>query len=81
MTLKETSARLVALCFDGNEPLRLVRFWSDALHWEIDDETPAEVGLVPTDDTRFRIRFLPFPEKKAGANRFHLDLTSTSIAD
>ena len=75
------TSRLVALCFDANDPLGMARFWADALRWEIDDETPDEIGLVPTDDTRFRILFLPVPEKKVGRNRFHLDLTTTSIDD
>jgi len=74
-------SRLVALCFDANDPLRLARFWADALGWEIDDETEDEITLVPTDDTRFQILFLPVPERKAGANRLHLDLTTTSIDD
>ncbi|MBA2477250.1 MAG: VOC family protein, partial [Sporichthyaceae bacterium] len=75
------TSRLVALCLDANDPLRLARFWADALHWEIDDETPDEIGLVPTDGTRFRILFLPVPEQKVGQNRIHLDLTTTSIDD
>ena len=33
------TSRLVALCFDANDPLRLARFWAEALRWEIDDET------------------------------------------
>jgi predicted enzyme related to lactoylglutathione lyase len=74
-------SRLVALCFDANDPLRLARFWADALRWDVDDETQHEIGLVPTDGTRFRILFLPVPEPKAGANRLHLDLTTTSIDD
>jgi predicted enzyme related to lactoylglutathione lyase len=79
---REMTLRLVALCFDANDPLRLARFWADALHWDIDDETHDEIGLVPTDDTRFRILFVPVPEKKAGGqNRVHLDLTSTSVDD
>ena len=77
----ETTSRLVSLCFDANDPLGLARFWAAALRWEVDDETKAEVGLVPTDDTRFQILFLPVPEKKAGQNRLHLDLTTTSIED
>src|SRR4051812_19782534 len=75
------TSQLLALCFDANDPLRLARFWSDALRWEIDDETPDEIALVPTDGTRFGIEFQPVPEKKAGRNRLHLDLTTTSIDD
>ena len=40
------SSQLVALCFDANAPLRLARFWADALHWEIDDQTDDGIGLV-----------------------------------
>ncbi len=75
------ASRLVALCFDANDPLRLARFWAEALHWEIDDDTHDEVRLVPTDGTRFEILFLPVPEQKSAKNRIHLDLTSTSSED
>ncbi|MEO8897692.1 MAG: VOC family protein [Candidatus Dormibacter sp.] len=75
------TSRLDALCFDANDPGRLARFWADALYWEIHDEIPDEIGVVPTDDTRFRIRFEPDPNKKTGQNRNHLDLTTTSIDD
>jgi hypothetical protein len=67
MTQSGATPRLVALCFDANDPLRLARFWADALHWELDAETQDEIGLVPTDDTRFRILFLPVPTKKRRA--------------
>jgi len=74
------TSRLVALCFDANDPSLLARFWAEALRWEV-DETQDEIGLVPTDATRFRIDFQAVPEKKAGANRLHLDLTTTSVDD
>jgi len=77
----EMTSRLVALCFDANDPRLLARFWAEALHWAVDDETHDEIGLVPTDDTIFRILFQPVPEEKVGKNRIHLDLTSTSIDD
>jgi len=75
------ASRLVALCCNAIDPLGLARFWATALHWEVDDETGDEVGLVPTDDTRFRIVFLPVPQKKMDKNRIHLDLTTTSQHD
>jgi len=74
------TARLVSLCLDANDPLCLARFWAEALGWEIDDEGD-EVGLVPTDGTRFGILFEPVTERKVGKNRVHLDLTTTSIED
>jgi len=72
------STRLVTLCFDANDPLRLARFWAAALGWEIDDESDDEVGLLPTDGTPFDFLFLPVPEPKAGKSRLHLDLVSES---
>ena len=75
------SLRLVALCVDANDPLRLARFWAEALRWEVADGTAEEVRLVPTDGTRFRMDFMPGAEPKLGPNRLHLDLTSTSLDD
>lgn len=72
-------SRLVSLCIDANNPLRLARFWAAALRWEIDDETQDEVKLLPTDGTTFFLLFLPVPEEKTEKNRFHLDLTTTSV--
>jgi catechol 2,3-dioxygenase-like lactoylglutathione lyase family enzyme len=75
------ASRLVALCFDANDPLRLARFWAEALYWHLGTETRDEVGLVPTDDTRFRIVFRPVAETKVSKGRIHLDLTTTSVDD
>jgi predicted enzyme related to lactoylglutathione lyase len=75
------ASRLISLCFDANDPLRLARFWAGALRWEIDDETEGDLGLVPTDNSRFGIIIEPVPEPKTGANRLHLDLSTTSIDD
>src|SRR4051794_6561369 len=72
------SARLVSLCFDANDPLRVARFWASALGWEIDDESDEEIGVLPTDGTPFPLLFLPVPEPKGGKNRLHLDLVSES---
>jgi predicted enzyme related to lactoylglutathione lyase len=75
------TSRLVALCFDANDPYRLAHFWAAALRWEINEESRDEIGLVPTDDTRFGVLFLRVPEVKTGKNRIHLDLTTTSVDD
>jgi catechol 2,3-dioxygenase-like lactoylglutathione lyase family enzyme len=72
---------LVALCFDAHDPPGLAGFWAVALGWEAADEAGGAVGLVPTDGTRFRIRFLPGARAKVGKNRIHLDLTTTSLDD
>ena len=75
------TSRLVALCFDANDPLRLARFWAEALRWEVDAESRGEIGLLPTDGTRFRIVFRPVPNTKTLQNRIHLDLTTASVDD
>lgn len=72
---------LVAVRIDANDPLGLARFWAGALRWEIGDENNEEIGIVPTDGTRFRVRFVPVDGPKAGKNRVHLDLTTTSGND
>jgi hypothetical protein len=75
------TARLLALCFDANDPLGLARFWAGVLDWERDGGRHDGIALVPSDDTGFRIRFLPTREEKVGQNRMHFDLTSTSLTD
>ena len=75
------TCRLVALCFDANDPLRLARFWSGLLGWEMTDGPQDGVALLPGDDTGFGIRFIPARDQKAGQNQMHFDLTSTSLAD
>ena len=75
------TSRLVALCFDANDPLGLARFWAGVLGWEMADDPHDGIALLPSDDTGFRIRFLPTREQKAGPNQMHFDLTSTSLED
>jgi predicted enzyme related to lactoylglutathione lyase len=73
------TSRLLALCVDANDPVRLARFWARVLGWEVAEDPHEAVALLPSDDTGFRIRFLPTQEQKSGQNRMHLDLTSTSL--
>src|ERR1700710_2821428 len=75
------TSHLRALCFDANDPLRLGVFWAGVLGWEMADDDPDGIALLPSDDTGFRIRFLPTQEQKAGPNQLHVDLTSTSLDD
>jgi predicted enzyme related to lactoylglutathione lyase len=75
------TSRLISLCFDANDPLALARFWSDALGWNVEVEDDDEIGLVPTDGTRFELDFVRVPETKVGKNRIHLDLMTTSVED
>jgi predicted enzyme related to lactoylglutathione lyase len=77
----EMPSHLIALSFDANDPLRLARFWAAVLGWEMAEDSGEGVALVPSDDTGFRIRFVPTQEPKNGQNQMHMDLTSTSLDD
>ena len=74
------AVRLVALCFDANDPAGLARFWSGVLGWESAGDPPHPgVTLLPRDDTGFRIRFEPTLHPRSGRNHMHFDLTSDSL--
>src|SRR5690242_15812386 len=75
------TARLVALCIDASDPRRLAEFWADVLGWQPGDDGEAGAVLLPTDDTGFRLRFVPSDEPKTVQNQMHFDLTSTSLED
>jgi hypothetical protein len=75
------ASHFVALCFDANDPLRLARFWAGVLCGEMTDAAEDGIALLPSDDTGFKIRFLPTDKLKVGRNRIHFDLTSTSLED
>jgi predicted enzyme related to lactoylglutathione lyase len=75
------TCQLLAVCFDSNNPLRLARFWGGVLGWEMADDTHDGVALLPSDDTRFRFRFLPTQKQKSSLNERHFHLTSTSVED
>jgi hypothetical protein len=81
MLVRGMSLRLVALCVDAKDPLGLARFWAEALRWEVAEGAAEEVSVLPTDGTRFHMAFEPVSEAKVGPNRFHLDLTTTSLDD
>src|ERR1041385_1122754 len=71
--------RLTTLYFDSRDPLRLARFWAGVFTWKVVEESPDEIGITPTDGTRLDIFFQLDPEPDEGAQRIHLDLSSTSL--
>jgi predicted enzyme related to lactoylglutathione lyase len=72
---------LVALCVDAGDPRGLATFWAGVLGWGTPDGDRDGATLLPSDDTGFRIQFLPNQEPKSGLNRMHFDLTSRSLED
>ena len=75
------TCHLDALCVDANDPLHLARFWAGVLGWDMADDPQDGMALQPSDDTGFRMRFLPTQEPKIGQNQMHFHLTSTSLED
>jgi hypothetical protein len=70
---------LLALTFDAHDPARLAGFWAALLgRVAVDDVTGS---LVPGSDTQVGLRFVRSGAERAGPNRVHLHLTSTSAAD
>jgi Glyoxalase-like domain len=72
------TSRLAALCWDAKDPQRLAQFWSGLLGRQV---TGGGVELLPNDDTKFRIRFLPTQMPETRQDQIHLHLTSTSPQD
>jgi predicted enzyme related to lactoylglutathione lyase len=75
------TCHLDALSFDAVDPVRLAGFWAGLLGWEVAEDAISGVALLPTDDTGFRIRFVPTGEPKVTQNHLHFDLTSMSLED
>jgi len=75
------TARLVALAFDAVAPSELARFWAHALRWNIRQTDGIGIEIVPTDATPFHVLVRPVAHEKAGQNRIHFDLTTSSPDD
>ncbi|HET6295392.1 MAG TPA: VOC family protein [Kribbella sp.] len=75
------TTQLVALSFDAKDPRGLAGFWGGVLGWEVVEDPYDGIALLPSDDTGFRLRFLPSQEPKTGQNQVHFDLTSQSLEE
>jgi hypothetical protein len=53
------TSRLVALCFDAEDPLRLAGFWAGVLGQEMAADSHDGIALLPGDDTGFRLGLFP----------------------
>lgn len=75
------TSRLISVTFDAKDSIRLARFWAEALRWDIEVSEAGAIELVAGDDASFRLVFRSAPGEKAGQNRVHLDLTTSSLED
>jgi predicted enzyme related to lactoylglutathione lyase len=77
--------RLVQVAMNARDDPALGRFWAQALGWTLSSEAPGVTNLEPEgvpypDPSAIFIDVLAVPEPKAGKNRVHLDLATTSPA-
>jgi predicted enzyme related to lactoylglutathione lyase len=80
------ATRLVQVAMNARDVDAVGRFWAAALGWEQSSEGPGVANLEPPglpypDPAALFIDVIAVPEAKAGKNRVHLDLASTSAAD
>jgi catechol 2,3-dioxygenase-like lactoylglutathione lyase family enzyme len=76
--MRAMASRLLALTFDAHDPAHLAGFWASVLGRMVVDDLRG--ALLPGSDTQVGLRFTPSGAEKAGPNRVHLHLTSTSPA-
>jgi predicted enzyme related to lactoylglutathione lyase len=70
--------RIDTITLDCADTMRLARFWTDALDWELDPESEPGGALVRDPSGRTDgLYFQPVPESKVAKNRLHLDLRPT----
>lgn len=72
-----TSLRLVAICFDAQDPAPLAAFWAGMLDRTI--ITEASGARLPGDDLQVGLRFVQADTEDTGPNRVHLHLTSSTL--
>jgi catechol 2,3-dioxygenase-like lactoylglutathione lyase family enzyme len=72
-------SQLLALTSDAHDPARLAAFWAGLLGRQVVDE--AHGALLLGSETQVGLRFVESRAEKAGPNRVHLHLTSTTPDD
>ena len=71
-------SRLLAVTFDAHDPDGLAQFWAAMLGRSVLETSGGP--LLPGTSTQLGLAFAPTRTPKAGPNRMHLHLTSTSDA-
>ncbi len=77
------TSRFAGLAVDAVDPVVVAAFWCAALDWEVVEDDPDIITLVPHDRAGPVIDVVRVPEAKTVKNRLHLDLradgTSTGV--
>jgi hypothetical protein len=71
-----SSVKQFQVTFDSAEPVRVARFWAEALGYraEYDDEHGGSAASLDPTGAGPRLYFQPVPEGKVVKNRLHLDI-------
>lgn len=75
------TARLDALTIDAADPDALAGFWAGLLGWTVGPDTSGAPVARSDDGSSLPLRFSLSSAPRAGLNRIHLHLTSTSVDD
>ncbi|MFP5020871.1 VOC family protein [Pseudonocardia phyllosphaerae] len=66
---------------DATDPVRLGRWWAEALDWVVVNPSPREFEIRPPGDTAPGLIFVAVREHKRGKNRLHIDLRPDGVRD
>src|SRR5690242_16313905 len=73
------TGRRLAVAYDARDPEVVGRFWAALLGRE--RVADARGVLLPGSETQTALRFVPSGSERTGADRIHLHVTSTDLAD
>jgi predicted enzyme related to lactoylglutathione lyase len=69
------TASIDTLTFDCADVMRVARFWTEALGWELDpDSEPDGAAVIGSSGGAGKLYLQPVPEPKVAKNRLHIDL-------
>ena len=66
---------------DARDPVRLGRWWAEAMDWVVVNASPQEFEIQPSAGVTPGMLFLPVPEGKRTKNRLHIDLRPDGVRD
>jgi hypothetical protein len=68
------TASIDTLTFDCADVMRVARFWTEALGWELDpDSEPDGAAVIGSSGGAGKLYLQPVPEPKVAKNRLHID--------
>ncbi|GAA4965145.1 VOC family protein [Pseudonocardia tropica] len=66
---------------DARDPVRLGRWWAEALDWTVVNPSVSEFEIQPAEGVVPGLIFVPVGEGKRTKNRLHIDLRPDGVRD